>query len=250
MYSPIGKLPKNIVLDYDNSLIGTSLHLNNYFFDPSKPEINNMIALELLKYAIESRLGWDPRDVRDKLSMELLKILKLDHLLQYIDFPDELIPENDLFYIAWKIWPDVKDIPDHELELKPYKEFLNNKLYKMPKEYFTGSDGLRRAANCLEYALEQEKSFPSLFDRYSFFASPQARTYLSRYRLSRICNSIFESPLDFMHSSLPDSQKNEFYFQYFTYCKKRKKYIQEHPYPQKENNSTKKSYRKRIKKGT
>ena len=249
MYSPISRLPKNVVLDYDNSLIGDKGKLNTFFFSEDNPDTNNMIALGLLKYAIETRLDWSPKDARDKMSMEVLELLRLESVLQYIQFPDELFPDKDLFFIAWSIWPDIKDIPEYELELKPYKDFIKGKIYKMPKEYFTGADGLRRAANCLEYAIEQGKTFSSLFDRYRFFATPQARTYLSKYRLSRICNSIFESPLDFMHSSLPDRQKNEMYFQYFLYRQKRHDYTSEHPYPVERAAGNKRTYKKKIKRG-
>lgn len=224
-------LPKDVVMDYDNSLLTQVDHMNNYFFAVNAPETNHILALQLIKYAVESRLNWTPEDMRDHLTLKILSLLKLRHVLQYIKFPDIMVPENDLFYIAWLIYPQTKNKNESDIELAPYIRFLNRESPKMPKEFFTGAEGMRRAGNCLAYAIDKMHPFHSEFDMYEFFSKARGRTFLSKARLLKICNESFESALEFLHSSLPEEQQHEIFFQYFNYLMMRNEYKETHPYP-------------------
>ena len=71
--------------------------------------------------------------------------MKLDGLLRYIEFPAELDKHVDLFYIAHLLYPGRIKFDKKELILRTYKEVLDQKLYKFPKEYLSGSMGVIRA---------------------------------------------------------------------------------------------------------
>ena len=54
-------------------------------------------------------------------------------------------------------------------------------------------------------------------EMYAFFASPAGIRTLNQHGLKHIADSIFESPVQFLHMSLPDDMKDEFLYHYYTF---------------------------------
>ena len=111
-------ISKSLIMDYDDMFIGLTDRLPITYFSNVSPAVCHLTALGLFKYAIESRLRWSPTEVRDYLTMEIIEDLKLTAVFRYIQFPNGLIPESSLFYIAWCLYPKTqnKSIQDVELE--------------------------------------------------------------------------------------------------------------------------------------
>ena len=136
---------------------------------------------ELFQYVFENLLEWTPEMARDYLTMDIIQKLHLMRPLRKLEYPPEINIDQDLFSVAWMVYPEQIHISRHELVLNVYQKVLSDKLIKYPKKFFLEADGEVNACICLLYAQ---------------------------------CHSIFEYPIDFLHAALPDNQKNELCYRY------------------------------------
>lgn len=212
-------LPKELILAYDELFVGHTDRLPLSFFDARMPDNSHRLALELFRYAVESRLRWSPTEMRDYLSMEIVVLLKLRPVLRYIQFPAGMVAERSLFYIAWQLFPYTRNKEIIDVELETYQAFLDGRIYKMPKDYFTGDTGLNRAYNCLIYAINTKHPFPSddLFSLYEFFATNDCVSFLGEMKLMKVCRMLKMTPLEYIHYALRKNQRSEVLFQYFKF---------------------------------
>lgn len=212
-------LPKGLILEYDDVFIGKRDHLSTNFFADATRLKQHRIALELIRYAVETRLRWSPVEVRDFLSEDILQKLKLKVLLKYIVFPKVYFQGYDLFYIAWCLYPQTRNMSDEELELRVYKQMLASDTYKIPAEFFSFAEGMRRACNCLSYAIESFHQFPDDdgFSMYEFFAGKLSIGFLKQCKLYKVCRQMFPAPLDFLHTALRSYQRKQVYYSFFSF---------------------------------
>ena len=90
-----GRFP--LMFEYDLILLGKKNSFSPFFFNYSK-EQNKRMALYVFKYAIEKYLKWSPEEASTYLNYEVVKFMKLDGLLKYVEFPAELDQHIDLFF--------------------------------------------------------------------------------------------------------------------------------------------------------
>lgn len=207
----------NLITEYEQTLIGHRYSVFPTYFCYSDNS-NEAMALSVMKYAFETYLRWSPEDIRDYLTMNILKLLKLDGLLKYIHFPIELNPDKDLYYLAWAIYPELNDYSCKDLTLNVYKNLMNKKIEKYPKEFFTGMDGMARACICLKYMIEQNLQFESVEDMYAFFATKEASVMLRKNKLESISKDLYETNVDYIHDALASSQKIEILYHFYKFC--------------------------------
>lgn len=209
-------LNQALINEYENILLGKKQNFSSFFFEKGE-YANEQNALLVFKYAFEYYLKWDPLTLRDVLDFETLKKLKLHLLLKYVRFPAELDPEVDLFYIAWKLYPSVINFSQRDLIVRVYDNLLNGKISKFPKDFFTGSMGIVRAGVCLQHLLSNYMQFGNLEHIYSTFGKKDIMNTLKKYKLNVVCKDVFDSPVDYLHLSLPKEQQNECYFSYYKF---------------------------------
>ena len=201
-------MDKSCIYEYDELMIGKRKSINPDFFSYGE-YANELLALEIMRYAFETYLRWDPIDLRDRIDIKLLKRLKLDPLIKYLNFPPELDSRSDYFYIVWRLYPGTIHYNYEERVFHVYRRILEGKVPKFPKEYFTGSDGAERAYLCFRYMAENIVHFESICDMYRHFCTKDGVRTLQKAKLNVICRDLFGSPLEFVHASLPNGQKNE-----------------------------------------
>lgn len=205
-----------LMLEYELILLGKKNSFSPFFFNYNI-DYNERKALLLFKYAIEGFLKWTPKEAELYLNKEIVELMKLDSILKYIQFPAELNPDVDLFYIAHLLYPHIVKFDARELILRTYKEVLDGKLYKFPKEYLSGSMGVTRACVCFQYMVSQFLPFNNIEEMYKFFSTTNGVKALKKYRLYSICTDIFDYPIDFLHEALSNKQKNEFFYHYYKF---------------------------------
>ena len=215
-----------LMFEYDLILLGKKNTFSPFFFNYNK-EQNKRMALYVFKYAIEKYLKWSPEEAATYLNYEVVKFMKLDGLLRYIEFPAELDKHVDLFYIAHLLYPGRIKFDKKELILRTYKEVLDQKLYKFPKEYLSGSMGVIRACVCFQYMVSQFLPFNNIEEMYNFFSSTNGVKALKKYRLYAICTDIFDYPIDYLHEALSENQKNEFFYHYYKFVTTNREQITE-----------------------
>ena len=111
--------------------------------------------------------------------------------------------------------------------MRTYKEVLDGKLYKFPKEYLSGSMGVLRACVCFQYMVSQYLPFNNIEEMYNFFSTTNGIKALKRYRLYAICTEIFDYPIDYLHEALSERQKNEFFYHYYKFATTNREQITE-----------------------
>ena len=205
-----------LILEYENCLLGKSNNISLYYFGYDK-RLNMNTALSIMRYAFETYLKWDPVILRDHISQSLLDKLCLTPLMRFIIFPPELEPEQNLSYIVWKLYPNVINYEQNDLILNVYKSLLSGIIQRFPKEFFTGMDGLTRAELCLQYMLEQYVSITDIKELYQLMSSSRGNAILRKYKLLSVCEDSYLSPLDFLHSALPKTQKDDLWYSYYTF---------------------------------
>lgn len=212
-------LPAELIHAYDELFLGHTERLSLSFFDQHAPINNHRLALELFRYVVETRLRWTPSETRDYLSMEIVTLLFLRPVLRYVRFPSGMIPEKNLYYIAWQLYPKTRNKTKTEVETDTYQMFLDEKIYKMPKDFYSGDKGMERAYNCLIYAINTYLHLPNddLFSLYEFFATNECVSFLGEMKLMKVCRSLRMTPLVFLHKALKPSQRSDVLFSYFSF---------------------------------
>lgn len=210
---------RNEIYNYEQIMLGKSkIYSSKLFYKNLKEKgslkSNNDVALSIIKYALEDLLEWTPEDIYYRLNQNVMEKLKLNSLLNYINYPIELDKKKDYFYIACLLYPKKFKVDLKKIALFTYKEVVNGTNKKMPKGFFVGEDGKYRAIICLNYILSLKKSFTSIEDYYDFFASRQSNVFIKEMRLKQAQDTHYSTVLDYGHDALDDENKNNFLYTY------------------------------------
>lgn len=212
---------QDLYMEYDDILIGKRQMFSDIFFTPenSDDKKNMQNALIVIKYALTKYLRWSPDAICTYLNKEVITRMHLMPLMKYISYPVEYDKDTDWYYLVTLMFKE-KKLDMRQKTIHIYESVLSGKLSKYPRDYFLGRDGVVRAAMCLQYLINQHISFTSVNEIYSLFASDEGYQLLKKYRLLNACREIFETPVDFLHFTLPDDQKDELLRMYysFKYC--------------------------------
>ncbi len=203
-----------IIYEYEEVLLGKKAIICLDFFQKNAKELNEKQALAVFRYAFEVYLRWSPIQIRENITKELLEKMKLTQLIRYLQFPAEINPEKDCYYIANIMYPYLLDIDFKKNVLHVFKESLKNK-EKLPKEFLSEAIGEIRANICMQYILSEKMYFETTEELYYYFYSKKGIQELKKYKLYGAIGNFYNSPLEFMHFSLPQAQKNEFLYHYY-----------------------------------
>ena len=95
----------SLYIAYEDYLIGRVPSLSTYYFYGSDPGgANEKVALQLIKYAIEKLLNWTVDTAVKRFDEYIIKQLKLERIILYIDYPTE-VKKGDVEYILSLIYP-------------------------------------------------------------------------------------------------------------------------------------------------
>ena len=210
----------DIISEYEQVLIGNISKIPPRLFQ-NEPAANEQLALSVFQYAIENLLCWTPTEAYQLFSPAVVETMRLKQLLNYIKFPSELTKDNTE-HIVYLIYP--KEVPYDfaKYVIQTYNKVLNGEI-RYPREYMYGNKGLVRSGICLQYAIKNSKVFHSVEEMYRFFCSPEGFAFLREKKLYQLYKSFYDNPLQYLHYSLPDSLKNELYFNYYTFLDNYKK---------------------------
>lgn len=206
-----------LLYEYEEVLLGHKNSVSNYFFANDETR-NEKTALYVVKFAINYYLGWTPDEAIDLLTWDTIKQLKLESVIKYIKFPPEMDEKDNAYIIKSKLYPHIIKLDDKEITLKVYKRILSKDLYKFPKEYLSADRiGKTRAMVCMQYMLSQFTSFSDAQEMYKFFATSGGSKLLKKYRLNVVCAALFDYPIDYLHYSLPEDARDEFWYRFYRF---------------------------------
>ena len=215
-----------LIYEYDQILINEQKEPSMYFFS-SSAYYNELNALKIFRYAFGTILKWRPEELAACRSLKIVHEMKLDYFLSQINFPPEVSQEYYLLYIASKLYPNKVHYDEEHITCDVYKKLLKIKpgdIQKFPKNFAIGENGRFRAEVCLRYMISHFVIFHNIDELYKIFAAPTAVDLLKRYKLYNISSILYETPLDYLHAALDDSQKNNtlyYYLKFENSCKKK-----------------------------
>lgn len=164
----------------------------------------------VLQLIFSERLHWTHEQVRDCLTPAIVISEKLTPFIERIPCPQEILSDKgELYYIAWELYPETRNLSETQLIIKVWKDVLGGRRERFPKEFFDGNDGFKRARILLLTMINEYMSFESKEELYEFFASSKGRKALRDYRLEGPLHSRYETPLEYLHDILDDTQKDE-----------------------------------------
>lgn len=209
-------LEQELAKEYENILLGKKKNYSSAFFTANAKESSQKNALIVMKYVFEKFLNWTPKDVEKCLTWDIISLMKIDALVKHIQFPGELNPKTDLWYIAHLLYPKAVPFNGIKKTLYIYKSILDKKLYRYPKNFWDGQEGLDRAKLCLRYALQNVLIFHDMEDVYSSF-SKNGLKLIKEIHLMIPFELFYDSPIDYLHDALNSRQQDEFLYHYYKF---------------------------------
>lgn len=215
---------RNMIIAYDRVLrTDSEKKISNGFFRYTD-EYNERMAVILFKHVFEDILEWTPDDVLNNASEELIKYMKLSVPYAKLRYPKELNKNTDYFYIACIVYPEKfrNAFSRQDLILNMYRNVLNKRDNKFPKDYFSTEEGELRAKICLQYAISKYGKFKDPEDLYSKFADEDyAKGFFKKYRLDFVASTLYKNDgLEYMHHSLSSKNQNILLYAYYRFLRK------------------------------
>lgn len=199
--------PSYYLKEYDDVLMGRR---KTYSSALMAKEQGPRMCAELLRVIFKNYLHWSPEEIRDKLTADIVERMKLGPLVRRIPCPAEVDANSELYYVAWYLYPETRNVTEPELIIKLYTDVLNGVVKKFPGNYFDGNEGhLRARVLFLTMIREFLPPFRSIEHMYSFFASSEGKKCVCRYKLNVPLRELYGSALAFLHAALPANQKDE-----------------------------------------
>lgn len=202
--------------EYERIYCGIRKNFSSSVFFPGMKLQNEANAKIIFRYAFEHFLNWTPMDIKQNINWEILQKMKLDTLVKYLDFPGELLPKQDLYYIAHILYPAVVRYNSSDVVISTYKRVLDRQIYRFPRNFFDDEKGKERAILCFRYMINHFLSAKDMKELYYYFAGPEGKKTISTYQLAIPCSLFYAHPLDFLHDAA-DTQKDEFLYHYLRF---------------------------------
>ncbi len=175
-------------------------------------------AIKMLRYVFDDLLGWTPEMVRDYLTLDLIKWLKVERAFNKIPFPPELDPKKDLFYVASVLYPDVITYRKKDFTLQVYEKVISGELKKYPKKFFNDDEGFKNIIICLRYCIAQELFSYTTEQVYELFSNPKkAAKFLTNARLKKYVDYYYSDYLDLLHETLTEEYRNSLFYNYYKF---------------------------------
>ena len=220
-------------IDYDDSLIGRIPYIDACnFYGSGSGGVNERKALSCIRYVLEEILRWTPEDAIGKFDEYMIHIMKLDKILEYINFPIEVPYGNPRYILSLlypsKIYIDQKKLVEETFQSvleasrkSPYNEgkAAGNRLKQFPREYFAGGEGFKRFCYCIKYLIENYKPMTSVEEIYTFFDSPKGKKMLYDFRLKVPADQFSIDMLSVIRYITSDEPDSDLLFAYFTFEK-------------------------------
>ena len=113
------------------------------------------------------------------------------------------------------MYPDTIHINQKQLVLRVYEKVRQGIVMKFPKNFFSEANGLLNANICLQYAINRDLIFKNIQELYEYFSDRlQAVAFLKECKLYAPCCEFYEYPIDYLHHSLPDAERNSLYYHF------------------------------------
>lgn len=212
---------KSLIIEYENLLLNQSAsrELSTYYFAGDTKEKEKTVIL-LCQYLITEIFHWDVKQAKISLTWDILQKFALDKIiLKYITFPPGIDPKTDMFYLLHLCFPKEVRFDERAHVINIYTKVLNEES-RFPKDFFEGIKGMGRACICLQHMISRYMVFHSIEELYDMFGDTKyINKVLTKYKLKKASSLLFHLPVDYLHYSLSENQRDEFLHQFYCFEK-------------------------------
>jgi len=203
--------PTIVLFEYTEILEKKRKTFSENFFC-MKPEENEAQAIKLIRTITKAFLRCPTLTVaRNTVTLELLSKIQCGRLLQYIEVPTCIDPDDKGTYIVDKIFTNNFDTEQWIVE-HLCKRIMEGNLKKFPKRFMDDAIGLQRASFCLNYLLKRYKPTATSLELYQYAASSAFKDYLKDKLLLNVALRQYDTPVEFLHYSLDEDLQNNGFF--------------------------------------
>ena len=204
-----------LIIDYEQVLIGNREAVSPLNFYGAAPGgANQNRALTCIRYVIENILQWDIEEAKRKFDMYMIRLMKLERIVEYIEYPPE-VPIGDGMYILSLLYPEIK-LNQKSLIENIYQKVLDGEA-QFPREYFLGQKGYYRFCVCLCYLISNHHPFSELEDLYQFFSSTKGKTFLDKHRLKVPMEHLNIEILKCIRTITEDDENTDLYYHFYKF---------------------------------
>lgn len=201
---------------YENSLIGRSAEISTTFFCGTEAGGENQkTTLTLLHFAFEYVLGWEPKEVIQRMDMYYIKKMKLFKALSFIDFPMD-VRKTNVRYILSLMYPDLVHLNPNERTEIVFRRVIDTGC-QFPREYFIGMEGYYRFCACFRYFVENCYPLDNISDIYHFCFSAKGKKVLNDLRLLVPAKQFEINFMDVIHDCTEHLPYADFYYVYYQF---------------------------------
>lgn len=182
---------------------------------PEHKEGAAFFSANILRAFFKQRLCWTPEDVLQKLDKNTVSANRLDILIDHLPCPAEIDRDQDLRFVAWRLYPNLRPDP-RKLLTDCFMQVLSGKRESFPKDYFTEPDGRDRARILFQTMLtKMPRKFRDVDELYRFFANEEGLLCIKTWHLTEALKEVYQGdPLAFLHDSLPNDRSATLYWLY------------------------------------
>lgn len=212
---------KRFITDIETFLLRQTPKLPKTYFLEKYGVDAEKNTLDLIRYIVEGVFHWTPLEAGDYLTDQVLESFNVTQYLKHIKFPPG-VGRNKSGYILSLLYPSFYKFNKREHYISIYNDVLTKK-GKFPKNFFNGYASKERAEVCLQHLINSHLFAPSIEELYELFGKKEITAILKKYQLLTPCQSLYINPIDYLHETLPTSQKDNFLYHYYSFMFENKK---------------------------
>ena len=212
------------IIQYENHI----LYGKRYTLSGTKQDKKDAV-LAIIKYVISDVLCWTPDVAVKSFTWDIACQMHLDYLIDtYLECPQDIDKHVDLDYIIYITFPDDVYYDPEEKVIRTYRKVLTGELNRFPKNFFSGENGPYKAAILLLYVIGrfmrvEEGDIEALYDAFANTAAMNQK--FKQWKIGSVCQNLYQTPLDYLHRSLPSDQANNMMYANCLYNNIRQMYL-------------------------
>ncbi len=186
---------------YDSVYSGNSSSILN---EVGRGALSNNDIGFLCRYACGYYLHWGAEETIRKLSRPVLRMMKLDNLVEEMEPPSEISPPEKRIYLYYLMYPEY--LGDYRKEFfvtAYYQSVLTGYRKEFPHCFLSGGYGAEQNARiCLMYALQAFANCSTAGDSFQFMSSGRAVPFLKEAKLYYVMKRKYKSPIAYTNDAL------------------------------------------------
>ena len=215
---------ESVLYEYEMILLGKKKSYS-YSFSGTEKECREAFGY-IWNYVITHLLKLQPDQAPLYLTKEMIYMLHVESTFKHIDRTVGTVKNINFPYLLALAFPkqytydirkQCKDEFEHVMGLGKYAGCRDR--HQWPKKFFTGTDGIKRAEIILNFIILSYFEWNTIPQMYEFFADKKrGMNYLKKFHLQSVVKVLFDdSPLEYLHYSIPDDMKNDFLYDNYQY---------------------------------